>query len=198
MTTENCTKHQHNISKTLLRQKLCLQQLVITDIFSHITLNHPLCLSKSADQTWWPAWKPGRAMAGFTYIVGPVPWQGTKENNTWQGRRASHHSEKRLCWPQQLLPHLSFPWPSEATTTTPPRYRLYWGHGLILAILNSSLKFSLPFPPLLYPTTRWYLHSTLRKKFNLLQQRSVKHALEILKAPQWAKGTPARTAPLRG
>lgn len=58
------------------------------------------------------------AMVCFTCVAGLVPWQGIKENNTWQGRRASHCSEKKAGWPQQLFLHLSFsyPCPSEETS----------------------------------------------------------------------------------
>lgn len=136
---------------TQLTQKLCLQRLVITVISSDIlltTLSAPPSLQtkladlpESMSELWLVSlmlsgWCPGREPRRTI----PGRGEGCPTSRGGGGRR---QKKKRACWPQQLFPHLSFPWLSEATTTPPPWYRLYWGYRLILAILNSLLNLSL-------------------------------------------------------
>lgn len=99
----------------------------------------------------------------FTCIAGLVPWQGIKENNTWQGRRASHCSEKK-----RLLTTAALPAPLPLLPLSPirnelPLYHLplwcwlYWGYGIILAIFNSTgalSLFALP-APIVQNTASW-------------------------------------------
>lgn len=166
-------KNQPNTSK--LHSPLTESwQVATTDIYSATALTHPFCPPKSENkafrQTCWPAWKWVWATVCFICVAGLVPWQGIKENNTWQGRRASHCSEKKSVLTTTALPAPLLLLPLSLRRNQLPLYHLpvwcwlYWGHRTILATFNSLF---LPFLPPLYKT-RWYLHSILRKKLDLL------------------------------
>lgn len=85
----------------------------------------------------------------FTRVAGLVPWQGIKENNTWQGRRASHCSEKKpadhsssSCTSPSPSP---VPQKKPAATLPPPIVVLtvlrIWGNTGHLQFYWSSLSF---------------------------------------------------------
>lgn len=159
-----------------LTWKLSLQQLLITDVSSGITVSHPLCPSKSAKLSTKLADLP-KSVSEPRFVpltlLGQCPGREPRRTIPPWGEGVPP-LWKSVCWPQQLCLHLSFPHPQKKPSPSPTavltvlRIRANNHHPQLFPEV-----LSLPFPPPLYPTTRWYLHSTLRKKLYLLQCREV-------------------------
>lgn len=183
---------------TLLTQKLCLQRLVVTDISSDFTLKHPFCPSKSAKlSTKLLTCLKARVSHGlFLTFLGECPGREPRRTIPGSGegrpttlkKECADHSSSSCTSPSPSPDPQKKPPPPPTVVLTVLRIRADTRHPQLFTEV-----LSLPFPP--HYTQRQ--DDTCTALFTAAQ-RSVKHALEILKAHQWAEGIPACTAPLRG